>query len=577
MSLKLIEEELAGFLASSDAEVLCLKGKWGVGKTYTWERLLKAAKSKANGLGLTSYSYVTLFGINSLDDLRYSIFENTVSGVDITTEPSLESFSTLVSKGSDIARKGKPVFEIISAFFNKKGVTDILLKAGFLGVRKQLVCLDDLERAGRGLDIRDVLGLVSFLKSKRGCKVVLLLNDEQLADDPKKEFEKQLEKVADTILKFQLSPSEALAIALPDTDPISEGLKPLISTLKITNIRVIKKIEKLARRIADILGDSESAIMKQSMAAVVLAGWAVFEPAAAPPVEYIRTYNGLRNVLKTQEKEEGPSYDDRLGPYPYQSTDELDAVIIDGVVDGFFDPKLLLERATLIGDRRKKAEGGEWFSKVWDEMYHGSLVVDDDDFLDELFKSALHDATVITPLNMNSAISVLRLCGQDKRADELAEKYLELRKDEPPEFFDLANHHFTSEEDLDRSLRAAFEKMRLSFVDERDPFEVLNSIGEGRGWRFVDTVLMSKQSAGDLASLFERLRGRHVRTSIEAVISMAGGQSPEAKALKASATEALRTIAGKSKLRARKVARFGVFLEEKMDEAEAPAAGAPEA
>jgi hypothetical protein len=32
MSLKLIEEELVRFLASSDAEVLCLKGKWGVGK-----------------------------------------------------------------------------------------------------------------------------------------------------------------------------------------------------------------------------------------------------------------------------------------------------------------------------------------------------------------------------------------------------------------------------------------------------------------------------------------------------------------------------------------------------------------
>ena len=68
------QAELKRFLSTEDAETLCFSGHWGVGKTYTWQTLLTEA-TNANEVGLRRYAYVSLFGINSLDDLKLTIFE----------------------------------------------------------------------------------------------------------------------------------------------------------------------------------------------------------------------------------------------------------------------------------------------------------------------------------------------------------------------------------------------------------------------------------------------------------------------------------------------------------------------
>ena len=62
MSIALVEKEIARFLASTEPEVLCLRGKWGVGKTYSWNAFLRQAKDKGE-IALKSYSYVSLFGV----------------------------------------------------------------------------------------------------------------------------------------------------------------------------------------------------------------------------------------------------------------------------------------------------------------------------------------------------------------------------------------------------------------------------------------------------------------------------------------------------------------------------------
>ena len=68
MLTELIENEIARFLASPEPEAVCLRGKWGVGKTYTWNKFLVDAQ-KAKKIGLNKYSYVSLFGLDSLDQL----------------------------------------------------------------------------------------------------------------------------------------------------------------------------------------------------------------------------------------------------------------------------------------------------------------------------------------------------------------------------------------------------------------------------------------------------------------------------------------------------------------------------
>ena len=75
MSVELVCAEIARFLKDAKPEVLCIRGKWGVGKTYAWTEQLKAAQEEGR-LGLLNYSYVSLFGLNSLDALKYAVVES---------------------------------------------------------------------------------------------------------------------------------------------------------------------------------------------------------------------------------------------------------------------------------------------------------------------------------------------------------------------------------------------------------------------------------------------------------------------------------------------------------------------
>ena len=50
-------------------------GRMGVGKTFLWRSVLDDLRA-AKCLSLTRYSYVSLFGLNSLDDMNSSLFEN---------------------------------------------------------------------------------------------------------------------------------------------------------------------------------------------------------------------------------------------------------------------------------------------------------------------------------------------------------------------------------------------------------------------------------------------------------------------------------------------------------------------
>jgi hypothetical protein len=41
VSLVVVEQEIRRFLSDPAPEVLCIKGKWGVGKTFGWRAFLR--------------------------------------------------------------------------------------------------------------------------------------------------------------------------------------------------------------------------------------------------------------------------------------------------------------------------------------------------------------------------------------------------------------------------------------------------------------------------------------------------------------------------------------------------------
>jgi hypothetical protein len=57
----------------------------------------------------------------------------------------------------------------------KSYIGDIGAMLGFSLIKNAIVCVDDIERCGSNLKVRDVLGLVSNLKQRKRCKLILIL------------------------------------------------------------------------------------------------------------------------------------------------------------------------------------------------------------------------------------------------------------------------------------------------------------------------------------------------------------------------------------------------------------------
>jgi hypothetical protein len=93
MSVNVAKQEMRRVLSTRDPEVVCISGRWGVGKTYAWREQLEEAR-KEHGIALKRYAYVSLFGVNSLDDLKFAIFAN---GNDVVSPQSTPSFDAILN------------------------------------------------------------------------------------------------------------------------------------------------------------------------------------------------------------------------------------------------------------------------------------------------------------------------------------------------------------------------------------------------------------------------------------------------------------------------------------------------
>ena len=557
MSTEIVKAEIKRFLASSDAEVLCITGKWGVGKTFAWMQYLSEAE-KSNALGLDKYAYISLFGLNDLDALRYAIFESTVTTGHFLKGPDISSLRITLEKAGDFGRKSRPLFEPLLKAVGLGDAGEALSRAAFLSVRKQFVCLDDLERRGSALEIRDILGLVSMLKEQRQCKVILLLNDERLKPDDKDELQQQLEKVVDVSLVFEPSTEEAVAIAFADETPVNIKLAPKIVKLGITNIRVIKKIERLADRLELLLSTFRAEVLDHGIHAVALGGWLTLQPDSAPQMGFVKSYNSNLSSMRGKKddvSEKEQNWGEVIERYGWSHCDELDLAIFDGVVAGYFDSEKLLTGAQSVQSSYDNDRENNSFSQAW-RLYHNSFVIDDDVVLDAIYKGAQDNLSTISPLDLNATARLMREFTRADQADALIDQYVA----QPNISADLLDNHLSmwGKEDVDQRLTDAFDRKKASFVDIRDPCEVLIKMTKNSGWNDEDIALLAKHNDKDFEKIFESIEGENLNSVVKFAISLGGHEGKNHQLIGSAGRGALGLIAAKSPLRKRRIANYGI-------------------
>jgi hypothetical protein len=559
MSIQLVESEIRRFLATEEPEVICISGQWGVGKTFAWDRYLRDAQAQRK-VKFGHYSYVSLFGVNSLDELKYSIFENIVQSSAIGIKPSLETVkSNTKAVAERIGRKAIPIISQIPIFRNYVGGVGPAL---FLFVNKTIICFDDIERAGKGLEIRDILGLASSLKEHKNCKVCLILNDEAL-EEKNQQFRTYFEKVVDTSLKFAPSAQECVDIALSAETETGRILAECCVTLGISNIRLIKKLEGYIRRILPLLNSFDEAVTRQAVQSIVLLGWSVYEPGLAPSLEYLRKRR-TPSLLDMKNKEsvtpEEVGWNSLMSVYGFGSMDDFDIALLEGVQNGFFDPQLIQKHGAELDRQAKATKLDSSFRDAWD-LFHDSFHDNQNEVLDTMYQSFRNNVQNITPLNLQGTVQLFKELGRPQEAAELLRYYVDNRRDEPRSF-DLSSYTFRGDIS-DPDVIAAFNSRHATLAVKPDLRSVLLSMARMKGWNPEDIELLSATTVDEFCTVFKQTQGEELRKIINSCLQFDNilNATPDTKKISATAIEALKLIGMESAINARRVKKYGIEVD----------------
>ena len=551
-----VKNEIERYLKSPEPEVLCITGEWGVGKTFTWQTILDRLRSRKE-IALMRYSYVSLFGINSLEAFKLSIFEN----LEFLVPQGNNGFEWMLSRGNSLLRDSKKLISVAGALpkigeaFSK---TQPLL---FTSIRNQIICIDDLERRG-AISVKDIFGLISYLREQRSCKVVLLLNQSKLEEDDtsKQDFNDYFEKVIDTKAVFAPTSQEAVEIAIQGKDDLSKLIASHTIKLRISNIRVIKKIERLIRMVAPVVEATDPAIIKQAVHSMVMFGWTKFDKGAKPPpMKYLREgrferyFNRKDRAAPLTEDEQ--RWDTILAEYDFGELDTFDLALLRFVESSVSDADEILKFAKEKEEQvRRVAQAGS-FEQAW-RLFHDSFAENQDEVCKSLYEGAKNNFDVVGRANLDSTVSILRTLDRNDLADSLTD-YAEAHG---------SNDFWLPDDPFDRDTRDA----RIKAVAERKA-EAAKPVLNFEADLVAAAESMNRDKLAQLAqvpeaaylALFESRSDEQLRRVILSALDFRriSNASDDMRAIVAKAEGALRIIGKRSPLNALRIQKYGVSLD----------------
>ena len=562
MSITLVENEIRRFLSSSEREVICVRGKWGVGKTYAWKRYVQDARA-AGTIALARYSYVSLFGVNSLDELKYAVFENSVKSSNAGAEPNLNSLGSNTTAAIEtFVRKSVKVIQQTPVLKNYIGG---IPPVWFASVDSTVVCIDDFERRGRSLAVRDVFGLINNLKEMKKCKICLILNDEDLQEgEEASDFGKYLEKVVDTTLKFDPSPEDCARIALIETSEITKMMAGNCIKIGVSNIRVIKKIERSVHMIEPILVMYDKRVLEQAVHSLVLFGWIAHEPTRAPSFEFLEKRGSLAFPGDSKEESLTPrdaAWNALLLAYGFRAVDDFDRVLWNGVRDGYFDPELVEKHAAGLNATIKAGNLNASFLAAW-EMFHDSFDNDQERILDLIFESFWQGVQYISPMNLNGTVIAFKSLGRSEQAKQMLAHYVQSRGAEP-ELFNL-RHFPVAAEVSDPDVVHAFNDKYASFKKPTNPTTILLRMSAMNSWNPDDIATLSTLPVNQFYSILKSNTGSDLRAIIGACLQFDRivNATPEMREISKRAKDALKLVGQESAINARRVKAYGVNVDD---------------
>lgn len=553
MSLEHIKAVAENFISDTHNELLVIKGKWGAGKTFFWQKLVEECQAK-KCVGRQFYSYVSLFGVNSLEELNNSILASRVDANPNKAQKTLDALTanlkTLAAKLEQVPALREYTGGMISSFLH-------------LMLDNTLVCFDDLERRGDGLSIKDVFGLASLLKEQRGCKVVLILNDEGLGE-AQKEFKLHGEKVFDREVRFSVTNEEAFGYVFPPSFPRRAVIEDCCVTLHIGNIRTLQRVRRFIEDIAPHLRGAEEGVADDVLRSLILFVWSRYEEASgAPPVNFILNYSSVNKYLDERNKQEispeEKKWNEVMGSYsPFRST-SFDKTLADFVETGYIDKTKLLAELEKENRLALSMQGKESFRKAWD-IYHNSFKDNEQEFVDTLVGSFRSNMDVLSLEELGVVVNKLREFERDDLANSLVDDYFSQHSSEE----EIAGIRMSRGTIFVRDIKDPYLLSRLNNIwtsaefDKRSLAEVVKALAAKNGWGDDDVRRLNTFTADDYYRFFKDEESRNLYYYVRKCLDIGTFESSNEvyKSIGEKVEEALRRIASESRINRMRVSQM---------------------
>jgi len=558
MSLKIIESQIEKFLISKTAEVMVIKGKWGVGKTFSWKNLLLDAKKK-NKVGLEKYSYVSLFGINSLESFKFSIFENLI---DIKNLPDETNYGNRKGKNPrvNISQWKDSISLVTKLPFFKNYIPANLESLLFSTINSSLICIDDLERAGENIKIKEVLGVMTVLKEQKDCKVLLLLNDRE---EGLEDYYKYKEKVIDLELRFDLTPEESANIALKNPANEFKITRERAQELGIINIRALKKIEYFVERVIPLLKEYEEEVTNHVIHSLTLFTWCYYcSNDGAPSLEFItslsyRNYLGLGK--DSEVVDENSEWMSILRNYKYTSFNSIDRVLAEFVQTGFINEEDFIHEASAMNKEIISVKGRNSFHDSW-KPYHNSFNDNESEVVDSLYNSLEENILTISWQELNGVVTIFRELENDPKASKLIDLYIEKRKGES-KFFNINEDLMPGDRSADEEIVEKFSSAYAESALVENASQILKRLSTTNSWNESDVAVLENTSVDDYYKLFKSEVGDHLASYVNRCLEFGRyGNANNKRYIEIAnrARDALIKIGAESKLNEARVKKFGI-------------------
>ena len=235
-----VKRFLDAFLDSENPGVIAIKGDWGAGKTYFVNHYLQERPAISNKL----VSFVSLFGLSDMEDIRRRIIPSAISAKKLKEGKT----TSWLRRTLGFARRLPKVSDFEEAFQAFEDYQTRIL----------LIVFDDIERKADSLPLKNFLGLVNFLSEQASCKVIIILNEDQLSEDDKKELGVFREKLIDREVLFAPSYTDNAKLFFHDQQLFDRAVD-VFTSVECRNLRVINKcylaVKEFEKELSDLDAD----------------------------------------------------------------------------------------------------------------------------------------------------------------------------------------------------------------------------------------------------------------------------------------------------------------------------------